>query len=97
MGRAVVLLLDFRSVNSIQHIAIRYSYLAFFTTNYPIMKKFLAIISFVCIEVYMSSCNQTQSANEQTSSPSNNTELAEFINKIKAIDNHSHAKHDRSE
>jgi len=55
------------------------------------MKKFLAIISFVCIEVYMSSCNQTQSANEQTSSPSNNTELAEFINKIKAIDNHSHA------
>ena len=39
----------------------------------------------------MSSCNQTQSANEQTSSPSNNTELAEFINKIKAIDNHSHA------
>ena len=43
--------------------------------------------------VYISSCNQTQSANEQTSSSpsSNNTELAEFINKIKAVDNHTHA------
>jgi len=41
----------------------------------------------------MSSCNQTKSANEQTTSfPTlNNTELAEFINKIKAVDNHTHA------
>lgn len=58
-----------------------------------IMKKFLAIISFACIAAYMLSCNQIQSANEQTtSSPSsNNNELAEFINKIKAVDNHTHA------
>jgi hypothetical protein len=57
------------------------------------MKKFLAIISFACIVIYISSCNQSQTANEQAaSSPSaNNTELAEFINKIKAVDNHTHA------
>jgi len=57
------------------------------------MKKFLAIISFACIAVYISSCNQPRTAGEQTTPDrsANNTELAEFINKIKAVDNHTHA------
>ena len=55
------------------------------------MNRFFAIISFACMAVYMLSCNQSQSANEQTTSFANNTELAEFINKIKAVDNHTHA------
>ena len=56
-----------------------------------IMKKNFQIISFACIAVCMSSCDQTQSAKEQTSFSANNTELAEFINKIKVVDNHTHA------
>jgi len=56
-----------------------------------IMKKFLPIISFACSAVYILSCNQTQSTDEQTPSSANNTELTEFINKIKAVDNHTHA------
>jgi hypothetical protein len=56
------------------------------------MNKFYAIISIACITVYIS-CNQPRTANEQTTSDrsANDTELAEFINKIKAVDNHTHA------
>lgn len=53
------------------------------------MKKLPAILSIAFITVYMSSCNQT---NQQANSPSaTDTELAEYISKIKAVDDHSHA------
>ena len=57
------------------------------------MKKLYSIILIASIAVYMLSCNNSRTANEETtfSSSSNNTELAEFINKIKAVDNHTHA------
>ena len=57
------------------------------------MKKLVIIISFASITVYISSCNQSGSINKDiTSSQSaTDTELAEFISKIKAVDNHSHA------
>ena len=56
------------------------------------MKKLITIISFASIAVYMSSCNQSRTANEETTSyqSATDTELAEFINKIKAVDNHAH-------
>src|ERR1700716_1798051 len=56
------------------------------------MKKLIAIISFAGIMVYFSSCNPSHTANKETNSyqSSTDTELAEFINKIKAVDNHAH-------
>jgi predicted TIM-barrel fold metal-dependent hydrolase len=57
------------------------------------MKKLFAIISFACVAVYMPSCNQPRTPNEGMTSDQSetNTELGEFISKIKAVDNHSHA------
>ena len=54
------------------------------------MKKLIAIISLACITVYLLSCNQSRTANEGTTQSAPDTELAEFINKIKAVDNHAH-------
>src|SRR6266487_655980 len=56
------------------------------------MKKLVTIISLACITLYMLSCNNSPSANkEPTSSQSaTDTELADFISKIKAVDNHAH-------
>ncbi|MFI5185485.1 MAG: hypothetical protein ACHQF0_02070, partial [Chitinophagales bacterium] len=56
------------------------------------MKKLVTIISFACITVYLSSCNQSHTANVGTTSyqSATDTELAEFINKIRAVDNHAH-------
>ena len=52
------------------------------------MKKLFSIISFFCIMVYLSSCNQTSSSDSSTNQV--NKELGEFINNIKAVDNHAH-------
>jgi len=56
------------------------------------MKKLITIIFLARITVYMSSCNQSRTANEETTSnqSTTDTELAEFINKIRAVDNHAH-------
>src|SRR4051812_14291043 len=55
------------------------------------MKVPVAIISFVCITLYLTSCNQSRSASDTTTSQSaTDTELANFISKIKAVDNHAH-------
>ena len=56
------------------------------------MKKLITIISFACITVYMQSCNLSPSPNKETTSnqSATDTELAEFISKIKAVDNHAH-------
>ncbi len=55
------------------------------------MKVPVTIISCVCITLYIISCNQPRSANDATTSQSaTDTELAEFISKIKAVDNHAH-------
>ena len=56
------------------------------------MKKLVKIISYACLTVYISSCNQSPSANEETISDysATDTDLAEFISKIKAVDNHAH-------
>src|SRR6266404_7959287 len=54
------------------------------------MKKLVTVISLSCITLYMSSCNQSRTANEQTAQSATDTELAEFINDIKAVDNHAH-------
>ncbi len=57
------------------------------------MKKLCTIISFACMIAYISSCNQSRTANGETTSYQSaaDTELTEFISKIKAVDNHSHA------
>ncbi|HSZ87439.1 MAG TPA: amidohydrolase family protein [Puia sp.] len=47
------------------------------------------IIFFVFITVYIPSCNQSHSANEETEI--NDTSLAAFISQVKAVDNHAHA------
>jgi uncharacterized protein len=56
------------------------------------MKKLITIISFAGMIVHMTSCNQSRSANEDTISYQSkpDPELAEFISKIKAVDNHTH-------
>src|SRR6476620_6173805 len=56
------------------------------------MKKIVTIISFACITFCMLSCNDSPSSNIETISSQSltDTELAEFINKIKAVDNHAH-------
>ncbi|MCW3117437.1 MAG: amidohydrolase [Chitinophagaceae bacterium] len=56
------------------------------------MNKLLTIISFLLLAVYMLSCNQSSSVKkEKTFYQSDaDTELAEFINNIKAVDNHAH-------
>jgi hypothetical protein len=57
------------------------------------MKMPVAIITLFFITVYMQSCNQPRSANEETTSYqlTADTALATFINQIKAVDNHAHA------
>ena len=59
------------------------------------MKRLITIISFTCLIVCMLSCNHTPSADEETTSyqSATDTELAEFINKVKAVDNHIFKKH----
>src|SRR5258708_3358436 len=54
------------------------------------MKKLIAIISFACFAFYISSCNNSQNANQEKTLSSVDNELAEFISKIKAVDNHNH-------
>jgi hypothetical protein len=56
------------------------------------MKMPGTIISFAFMAIYMSSCNHSPSGNKETASyhSSTDTELADFINKIKAVDNHAH-------
>ena len=56
------------------------------------MKMPVTIISFAFMTIYMSSCNHSPSANKETTSyqSASDTELAEFISKIKAVDNHAH-------
>ena len=56
------------------------------------MKIIVTIISFAFMTIYMSSCNHSPSANKETISyqSASDTELAEFISKIKAVDNHAH-------
>ena len=56
------------------------------------MRKLFTIISFGCMAAYLQSCNSSHAANDQTTSyqPSTNIELAEFIGKIRAVDNHNH-------
>src|SRR5437773_8917487 len=56
------------------------------------MKKIVTIISLACITVYAPSCNNTPAANKETNSyqSATDTELAEYISKIKAVDNHAH-------
>ncbi|HEX4375411.1 MAG TPA: amidohydrolase family protein [Puia sp.] len=49
----------------------------------------VTIIFFVLMIVYIPSCNQSHSANEETIT--NDTSLATFISQIKAVDNHAHA------
>jgi hypothetical protein len=53
------------------------------------MKKLIIIIVVGFITVHISSCDQSHTANEQTTSATNN-ELADYINSIKAVDNHAH-------
>src|SRR5256885_9079021 len=57
------------------------------------MKKLIAVISFVAIMVCLTSCSNSPSSNKETNSyqSSTDTELAEYINKIRAVDNHAHA------
>ncbi|MDP4265306.1 MAG: amidohydrolase family protein [Bacteroidota bacterium] len=50
------------------------------------MKKLLAI---ACLAIYLLSCN-SPAANESPSQSATDTELTEFISKIKAVDNHAH-------
>ena len=56
------------------------------------MHKLFTIIFFGCVAAYLQSCNNFRAANEQSTSyqASTNLELAEFINKIRAVDNHNH-------
>jgi len=55
------------------------------------MKKLIRIVSFGCVTIFMLSCNESPIASKQTSFKSSiNTELAEHINKIRAVDNHAH-------
>ena len=57
------------------------------------MKKIAAVLSFAGAMMCLSSCNQSETANAETSSTlsANEQELADYINKIKAVDNHAHA------
>ena len=52
------------------------------------MKKLITIIAFACIL----SCNQSGTTNTKTTSSQSevDTELAAYINHIKAVDNHAH-------
>jgi hypothetical protein len=56
------------------------------------MKNLPARITLACMTVYMLSCNHSPAANEERASNRSpiDTELAEFISNIKAVDNHSH-------
>jgi uncharacterized protein len=56
------------------------------------MKKLVTIISFTLMTIYMSSCNHSPSVNKEIASyqPEGDAELAEFISRIKAVDNHAH-------
>src|SRR5436190_6957495 len=52
------------------------------------MTKFLSIISFFFVLTCLASCNQDGSSDSNNNQP--DKELAEFINNIKAVDNHAH-------
>jgi predicted TIM-barrel fold metal-dependent hydrolase len=52
------------------------------------MKKNFSIISFFFVLTYLTSCNQSDSRTTNNDQP--DKELAEFINNIKAVDNHAH-------
>src|SRR5258708_21373602 len=56
------------------------------------MKMLVTIISFALMAICMLSCNHSSSGNKETTSyqPATDNELAEFISKIKAVDNHAH-------
>jgi len=56
------------------------------------MKVLVTSISFAFMTICMLSCNHSSSGNKETTSyqPSSDTELAKFISKIKAVDNHAH-------
>lgn len=56
------------------------------------MKMFVLFLSIASITFYLTSCNQSPSKNEGTIDNQFTTdkELAEFISKIKAVDNHAH-------
>jgi hypothetical protein len=56
------------------------------------MKRLIIIISSTCMIVCLLSCNHNPSANGETTSyqSATDTELAEFISRIKAVDNHNH-------
>jgi len=56
------------------------------------MKRLISIISFTGMTFYMTSCNQSRSVNEGsiTYQVPTDSELAEFISKIRAVDNHTH-------
>ena len=52
------------------------------------MKWLVTLISFTCMAVYLSSCDR--SAGDRTDQPTTDTELTNFINNIRAVDNHAH-------
>lgn len=52
------------------------------------MKKRFSLISIFSMIVYLSSCDQTNSANSKNDQ--SDKELAKFINTIRAVDNHAH-------
>ena len=56
------------------------------------MKKLFTIFLLSSITFFLPSCNNTRSPHEQSGSdqPATDTELSEFISKIKAVDNHAH-------
>ena len=56
------------------------------------MKMPVTIIFIAFMTIYMSSCNHSSSANKEPTSyqSATDTELAEYISKIKAVDNHAH-------
>jgi len=56
------------------------------------MKKIVTIISLACITLYTQSCNNPTATNKETTSNQStiNTQLEEYISKIKAVDNHAH-------
>jgi uncharacterized protein len=56
------------------------------------MKIIVTFIFFAFMAIYMSSCNQSPSVNNEPTSyqSATDTGLSEFIGKIKAVDNHAH-------
>lgn len=57
------------------------------------MKKLITVICFSFLAVFITSCNNSGTANKEPTTYQSRTyiELSEFISKIKAVDNHAHA------